>query len=388
MYSQKTSIYKNGIIFFFIVFPFIYPLGLDAFGITKTMIIGWELIAMVSLIAMCRKGYRLSKYMLAISVYQLMMIAITVIEVGHIGDGLKKLFVFPFACIAIDLWSKKNPRLLLKGILYILFFEELFTFLLWNVSAFGEGHYFVGIRTDFPVIGFLAIFVALLCLYLKLKNTRTIAILTLLLVIYSIFRSSVSTGLVGLTILMILLILIRFKLLERFVQFCDNKKLIPIGIALNIAFIFFGVQTYFSTIITQILGERISLNGRTLIWESALSYIARKPYFGYGAYGVYVPVAWGGSFNYVHTESLQLLLDGGVALTVCFLIIVFSTGKGIDICKDYFMRKLATICLFCCFIMMITEVFTFYMWFWVLITLMANLKEFERLKPINNQLLS
>lgn len=388
MYSQKTSIYKSGLFFFFIVFPFIYPLGLDSFGITKTMIIGWELIAMVSLIAMCRKGYRLSKYMLAVAVYHLMMLAITVIEVGHIGDGLKKLFVFPFACIAIDLWSKKNPKLLLKGILYILFLEELFTFLLWNVSAFGEGHYFVGIRTDFPVIGFLAIFVAFLCLYIKLKNTRTVAILTLLLVIFSIFRSGVSTGLVGLAILAALLILIRFKLLERFVQLCDNKKLIPIGIVLNILFVFFGAQTYFSTIITQILDESIRLNGRTIIWENALAYIAQKPYFGYGVYGVYVPVAWGVSFNYLHTESLQLLLDGGVALTVCFLIIVFNIGKGIDICEDYFMRKLATMCLFCCFIMMITEVFTFYMWFWVLITLMANLTEFEGLKSENNQMLS
>lgn len=381
MTGNRTNIYKNGFILFFIVFPFVYPLGLDLIGFTKYIIIGWELMAMFCLLAMCRKGIHLSKYMWSIIIYQVVMLAITLGEVGSIGEGLKKLFVFPFACLAIDIWCKKNPKLLIKGLLYILFVEELLTLLLWNVSVFGEGRYFVGIRTDFPVIGFLSIFVALIAIYLRIKNTRLVAFATIILVINSIFRSNVSTGIVGLALFLVLLVFIRFRLLERFVRFCDNKKLIPIGIAANIAFIFFGVQTYFAPFITQILGESMRLNGRTLIWESALLYILRKPYFGYGVYGVYVPVAWGTSYNYIHTETLQLLLDGGIALCICFLLIVLRVSQGVDSCEDYYMRKVATICFFCCFIMMISEVFTFYMWFFVLITLMANLKEFEKCVP-------
>lgn len=383
MISNRTKIYKSLGILFFLLFPFIYPLGLDGFSISKNLIIGWELVAMFSLIMLCRKGFKFSGYLKCIALYQLLMLAITIIEVGHIGEGLKKLFVFPFACLLVDMWAKKNPKLLLKGLLYILFLEELVTFALWTVPIFGEGHYFVGIRTDLPVIGFLAIFVALICIYLRLKNTQIAAYCTIILVIASIFRSQVSTGIMGLIIFLVLIIFIRFKLLERFVQFCDNKKLIPIGIVMNIAFVFFGVQTRFSYVITQFLGESIYLNGRTVIWEAALAYIAKKPIFGYGVYGVYIPVSWGVSLNYCHTETLQLLLDGGIVLVVAFLLITYQVGKGIDSCEDYFMRKVATICLFCCFIMMITEVFTFYMWFWVLITVMANLKEFEKLVPVD-----
>ena len=77
MYSKKTSLYKSGCIFFFIIFPFIYPLGLASFAITKTMMVGWELIAMISLIMMCRKGYKSSRFIRAVAYYQFMMLAIT-----------------------------------------------------------------------------------------------------------------------------------------------------------------------------------------------------------------------------------------------------------------------------------------------------------------------
>ena len=344
--------------------------------------ISWELLAIFFLLVLYIKNFSSSNFMLAFALFQFAMIVITLFEIGGIGQGLKKLFVYPFACVVIDLWSKKNPGLLLKGLLYVLFFEELLNTILWNFNLFAEGVYFVGIRTAFPVIGFLTVFVAFLCIYLRIPNTRYISYISVFLVVLSILRAKVSTGIVGLIVLFFMIIFIRFKLFEKLVNFCDNKKLIPVGILINVAVVFFGAQERFSFFITQFLGESIYMNGRTVIWSSALSYISKKPILGYGVYGVYFPVSWG-SLNYCHTQSLQLLLDGGIVLLILFLCLIFFVGKGIDSCEDYSIRKVATICLFCCFIMMIAEVFTFYMWFFILITIMSNLKEYEKLKQVS-----
>ncbi|MDQ1143766.1 O-antigen ligase [Bacillus sp. SORGH_AS 510] len=381
MYNIK--IYRSRALLFFLLFPYIYPIGLDAIPVFKILFIIWGLVSMVCVVYLYFfRGFVVRLYPALIIVFHFFLLIITLYINGDIPAGLKKLFLFPCAVLLCDLWCRKNPKLLLKTMLDVFFFEQIFNLLFWNVKIFENDQFLLGIRTDFPIVGFLTIYVALLCRYLKIGGTKYKAYIAIVASILSIFLAWVSTGIVALLLLFALLVMIRFRWFERLLNFCDNTKLIPLGIFLNYGFVFSSTSNIFSGFITSFLGESTDLNGRGIIWKLTLRAVAESPWLGYGVYGIYIemPEWWGVSYNYVHTQSLQLLIDGGIVALVCFLLILIVIGKEINRGQDYFIKKLSTIVLFACMIMMIPEVITNYCWSFVLLTLLADSKVFAQLR--------
>ena len=74
-------------------------------------------------------------------------------------------------------------------------------------------------------------------------------------------------------------------------------------------------------------------NSRPTIWNLGLLSFYKSKLLGYGAYGVQLKPYWldwqlgATGFNYAHNTLLQLILDGGVVLAICFYIMI-------DICVD------------------------------------------------------
>lgn len=371
---MNTKIPKIRVELFFLLFPYLSPLGLNSIKGFKIIILSWMMISMVITILLWIQKPRFNLFTGVGIAYFLYIIIITIIETGGIGDGLRKMFGAPCLFLLIDYWMRVNKNELLKTMLHISFIEELLNLLLWNVKVFSGDQYLLGIRTYFPLFGVFGIYVALLCMEFGISGTKRIGMLTIAMAILSNFITWSSTGVVAIVIIMGMLFFVKHEKLERIVDICDCKKLIPIGVALNVGVVFFNVQYYFSFIISNVLGESLMLNGRSIIWDSAIKLIKEKLIFGYGVYGVYIPLPdwWGTSYNYAHNQILQFLLDGGLIATILFGLLIVISGRNIDASRNYIIGKISAIVMFSCLLMMISEAYSNYLVFYALIALLGE----------------
>ena len=371
---MNTKIPKIRIEICLLLFPYLSPLGLNSIKGLKIIILSWMMASMVVTILLWIQNPRFNLFTGVGIVYFLYIIIVTIAETGGIGEGLRKMFGAPCLFLLVDYWMRVNKNELLKVMLHIAFIEELLNLILWNVKIFSGDQYLLGIRTYFPLFGVFGIYIALLCMEFGIGGTKRIGMLTIAMATLSNFITWSSTGVVAIVIIMGMLFLVKHEKLERIVDICDCKKLIPIGIALNVGVVFFNIQYYFSFIISNILGESLLLNGRSIIWDSAIKLIKERLIFGYGVYGVYIPMPdwWGTSYNYAHNQILQFLLDGGLIAAILFGLLIAIAGRNIDACGNPKLGKMSATVMFSCLLMMISEAYSNYLVFYALIALLGE----------------
>lgn len=382
MHSMKIT--KSRLVFLLLVFPFIRPLGLDEIRGFHYIFNAWLFIAMALILLrfvmlLSRKKIRMTAFTKAILIYSLWLIIDTLYLQHSIGAGLQKLFAAPCMCLLYEMEMQKDARNAIEGTIDLLLILETINLLLWSVDF--NGYMFLGIRTALPLVGFLGIYVSLLGIYYEFKKYKVKALILIVEIIFGIFAQRVSTGMVAIAILLVFMLLTRLKKLDKIVRIASPYKLLIAGIIANVAVVFFQVQYYFSNLLVNILGESLALNGRQFIWERALLAIRQSPVLGYGVYGIYIqmPSTWSNNaaFNYVHTQSLQLLLDGGIILLVLFIISFIGLANDIRKANDTYIIQLTSIVMFCYLLMMIPEVCTNYLFCFAFFSLSANACRFQ-----------
>lgn len=108
-----------------------------------------------------------------------------------------------------------------------------------------------------------------------------------------------------------------------------NYNLILIGmLALNILFVIYRIQEFFSYFILNVLHKDLTISFRTLIWDQVLAAIKDKPLLGYGyetAKGIAMHCHGG---NHPHNYMLTLLLRGGFLgfISYCFILLYANIG--------------------------------------------------------------
>lgn len=366
----------NKILTFLLIFPFIYPLGIDTIPFFKQAIIIWQVLSVLILFLRAhfkiKKSTLKNKTLICVLLFHIAMFIITLFSTGGIDEGFRKIFIYPFSYIVALIYFQKNRNLFLSITVRIIWFEELINLILWNNTSLFNG-YFLGIRTYFPIFGILVFYISFLCLHYSIKNTKFFAYTSVIMAIISVALASVSTGIVVYLVLFVLFIMVKNKKFEKVLNFCDNKKLVPIALFINIAIVFLNAISIFSKIISDVLGESLTLTGRTYLWTKAIQEIRLSPFFGYGVYGKYVQLDyWNNALNYMHNELLQILMDGGVLLLFIFILIIISIIKAIDEKVDYKVKKIETGLLFSLLIISITEVPTAYSVFYFIIGIMSQ----------------
>lgn len=82
-----------------------------------------------------------------------------------------------------------------------------------------------------------------------------------------------------------------------------------------------------SQFITEELFNRSSnFSGRYVLWKTALGMIAKHPWIGYGRWAQDYIAAWGGYYS-SHNYILELMLQGGIAATGQFLLLLIMSIK-------------------------------------------------------------
>lgn len=85
--------------------------------------------------------------------------------------------------------------------------------------------------------------------------------------------------------------------------------------------VIFRIQEYFSTLIVDILHKDVTMTGRTYLWDTAITYLIRKPLYGYGIAAKMIERH--GTMYSTHNLVLQILIAGGIVPILLFLSMYF-----------------------------------------------------------------
>lgn len=186
----------------------------------------------------------------------------------------------------------------------------------------GEIIYFMGIRTRINDVAYLAIAVFLVNCYYKNSFSKVLFGVGFISTVAFIFFEWVSTGLVSIVLMTIIIILAQ-KYPDTYRGI--NKIILLALVVICFLIMLFNMQEKFSWLIVDILGEDLSLNGRTLIWRSALNQVRGLDWIiGKGlnngmrfTVGVHETGA-------AHNQFLSILVNYGIVGMFAFLGMAFS----------------------------------------------------------------
>ncbi|MBR3322455.1 O-antigen ligase family protein [Candidatus Saccharibacteria bacterium] len=310
---------------------------------------------------------RLSKLTMAVIIYRLTLLMPTICYSGdYLTWGyLSITTVLLSMIVGIGVKNSKNAFLnkLLTVICLLLLMNLILEVMHPNGLLGYSGLNFLGIRTRITDYAFPAITISAFMLINNKK--RKIYYGTLILSFVSIIINSVSTAYVGIAIMIITYILATRRIL-------GIKKigtaLFIISIIISSLIVSFRIGDFFSSSITSLFGKTSSFSGRTELWDSAIKIVKERPLIGYGINnnGNFVPaIVYKGRGDVValrqaHNQTIQLFHDGGIMAFLAFYYLMYICYKGCDKAKRNKNSILLASSLFALNIMMITEIYSYY----------------------------
>lgn len=327
---HKLHFSVNNMINYFVIISFLFPRGYAEFNSTyktiftcaiwiSTIIIWAQFI--ISYRKIIVKQDRLKDILFIIS-YFASVIIITFIVRGFFINGYQKLITYPSICLFTICNLKRNSKSFLNTINNVFLVLLILQVLLHKI--FFQNHItFLGHVQMISQLCSLAIFCALI-FWMLFHEKKTITILIVLLSLFTMITTDAASAKITCIILCIIALLYKLKK-HSFMEF-DSKVYIICGMIFSIIIVSLSV-------INNLKFDNevpfLDLSGRSFVWIDALSKIKNKITFGYGVEGVLLDVFWNKwnnsqGFNYAHNQMLQNLLDGGVVVSITFLLMIFS----------------------------------------------------------------
>lgn len=388
----KTSLSLRTLVCYIILVPFLHPKGFDEyFPLYKMFFTAWLYGSMALIIAIfladfCKESERYKKCLVFMMVYYIVSVVITLIVQRGLGAGLQKMFAAPALGMLCGYYLKHNCKMFLNCLCNLVLIVLGLTVLIFNPLFFGQyfrdeihlmfiGH--VQIGAQFGMLGILLAFL------LSQVDGWTIRLkLLVVLAISAMIMSLTSASMLSLAIIFMGLI---------YRQVSKSKKLLLLKpgayllsyLAMNSGL--FGILMLNNWFLPF---DFLSLNGRNFIWKEGFSQFLDHPIIGYGVHGALIRVFWskwikGGAdgMNYAHNQMLQVMLDGGVILLVCFLLMILFYMKAIE-CAPQKVRTFANVCLIAILVIMTVESTFEYHYIVLIFSLLAYSREICQCKPL------
>lgn len=218
--------------------------------------------------------------------------------------------------------------------------------------GYGEIIYFVGIRTRINDVAYITIAILLVNCFYKNHFSKVLLFVGLVSSVLFIFLEWVSTGIVAI-VLMALIIWIGQKYPGAYRKI--NKMILLTPVVICLLIVMFNIQEIFSWLIVDILGEDLTLNGRTLIWGSVISQLHGIDWIiGKGLNNGMQFTVGIHETGAAHNQFLSILLNYGVVGLFAFLGMTFSIFSVNT--KKLFLYNVFTAAIIVCFISGISEI--------------------------------
>lgn len=377
-YEAKLYQVIESVFPYFILIPFMFPLGFAEYISTyKNFIDMWLyiaalLIAMNFFFRLITNALQVSWVLFFMACYYMFLNYQTYSLLGGITQGTQKLLIAPL----LSLYLLSTPSSKRLGIVKALF--NIFLIILaLNVTIFNPlilsryfpyfaYHYnFLGhVQVD-SILGVTGIYLSYIFFKVYGKDVRIRCFVLLFFSVITLVLSGTLASIVVLILLMSYIVLLKVK---------ANGLLQLSSIVYFIGYILIdGWLMHYATRISHatFAGIDPTFSGRTIIWRSVFQLLSDHMQTGYGAFGVLIQVPWlPAGMNYAHNEILQLLLDGGVVLLVLFLLVLVSTLIPMRKINDAMMQSANNLTLISIFVSMLFESPTEYFYMFVLLGLL------------------
>ncbi len=396
---------KNGFLLYaFMLIPFFRPVGLEVtiLPFLSYLFLAWEAIAIVIFVIIhfkdnmkliMKRGDK-SRF---IKIYVIYTFILSIIIKFIIGNDIIPIIGLTSFCasafILIYVAQRRYDDVVdffYKYLFLVNIINTLFIIVPFLNNILPEGYYFIGHRQAISMVWSLSVFLCLIGRNARIGKSRRRLLITISYLFVATFNllsatSTVATGIVVIAIFTILyIVMIVFKKFNTI----NNIALYSVyigGLVINWLIITLNVQTYFAAFFSSVLGESVSMNGRTVIFNAFLNSFNNSKLFGYGFCGVKISTGWGGGWNaldYAHNTLLQELTNGGILGFILFAVAgVYAVYNACQI-DNLYIKKIILCALAAQMAIMITEsvnYYNYYMIFLVLITYISkaniNLKE-------------
>lgn len=384
------------LLYLFIITPFLFPRGfVEVSSLYKTALNLWlyAAIALIGVLFVREVFFKKRKYkscFFAIVLYYAAFVGITFLVQGTLGQGLQKMFATPALMLFCIMALKNCPKKFINiaaGVLIVEFALNLtvFSHLLWPCFSVDSHLLFIGHVQVAAQMGLLGIFLSYLLYKMEGLSKKTIA-LFVLSVVTMLASQTFATYIVFAALVLGI----------AFISTSIGKKIFPqnpvwlvvLFIAVNLAL--FAVTVYLDGNY-KVFGVNISLNGRMPIWEEAFMFIRDSFLMGYGAYGVLLSIFWTtnmiepNKMNYAHNELLQRMLDGGIILTIIFIVFVIWFVKYINRVESKSKKLVPNLFLLAFLLVMLIESVTEYYFFPIFLCILAFMPELVKIYNQNGE---
>lgn len=361
------------IIFFALLKPdSLEHIGLKWLDILLVIIDGLLMLNMVFFAIL--KRYRISETTILILCIYLIFGFSTIFGTKDIFTLIKVAGTAVGAGMFTDYCLQKNPELYFQSSIFtllVLFSINFITIIKYYPIGMYKLDYVIGdlyfMGHDNSMIYNLIPLCSLSFIYSYVKKKKFWTVISM----YSIALSLVSeiyvksaTGIIAIFVLILMLIIIDKKLLNKIL---NPKTLFILFIVLTFSVVILKVQNYFSWLFVNILGKDLTFTGRTYLWDYALSMIKEKLFLGYGM-GVEV-VGNGHTYPHAHSLLLDLLFKGGIMALLFFCILLLDFNKKYVRSKNKIISKLILIPIAGILLCEITSAMPYKTYFWSLFVL-------------------
>lgn len=334
---MKLSIKIYNFIWYLALLPFLFPSGFSEYSeVYKNFRVGLLLISATIILIrefilfLKKKGkIHAQQGLIYILLYHSILLICTLVKQGNITEGLQKIFIVPAMCILMDESCDRNLGTIIDVICNILIIILFLNITLFSQFVFPNyflvDHHimFIGHVQTAAEISILGLLIGYLgAIYFKKKKYYLLIVLCFITMIYS----KTAASFLAIFLILVLLILKNIKTTKIIIcKYCN----VLTALIIIFSFVLINANQFSFFKNNQLLLNNLT-NGRFFIWSEGQKLFTSSPIIGYGAYGVLIKVFWSQwstnklGFNYAHSTILQLLLDGGVILMLCFLAILFS----------------------------------------------------------------
>ena len=359
---KKSTLY--GILYLFLLAPFFKP---PYFAATNEFInniynIAQIISAMITAFLVIKKRH-MSKIVFCIILFEAVIILSTYLNDGHLKDTILDAIQTISLCTLVDYGLHYNKKSLIKGLVFL--FEILLTINLLTIFIYPDGMYinpvnnyksnwFLGFDNQHVIYILLGITSSVVYSYMCFQKLIPRTYYLIVVSTITIFTRWAATGLVGIALLLLYLIL--RKIINKFKFFnIKNYTLISLGLFLGI--VIFRIQERFSYLIVDVLKKDLTFSGRTKIWDRAIYLINQHPYIGNGHISDYMKQIkykiWGAV--HAHNQILEITYLGGISLLIVFVLIIILMIKRLNKYRTYKITKFISWIIFIFMIMMLTE---------------------------------
>ncbi len=199
--------------------------------------------------------------------------------------------------------------------------------------------FFLGIRVNVSILFIFSVILSLIIILTSISQIRAIAVTGIIASLYFIVAETVSTAIATFVIFIAVLILTR---IIRSTKMWRNITIFIFIFALLFYFVSINSDIY-AWFISGFLSEDITFNGRTYLWEQAISGMKGWHWlFGNGMRSTYFTIGETFSAYTAHSQYLNILYYFGLFGLAAYFYMMYNQFKAAYLISDQKIRSIMT----------------------------------------------